>query len=210
MRTVIQLGLHTSAEWIYLSNKEGWVDDYPPKREYEEVPAFFQDDPEPFRYFGVDYAPESIAYVANKYPSLTYHADFICCGISDRIYSSLQHSKTWWVGQSWYFIDIFPHIIYPFIPLSVLFRMLNLNSVDILAMDIDGYEHIVLADIDNWEILPKLIVVEVHGGLAPSEKHRPEYKINEDIMLSTMVSKLEKNGYETIYDKDTVMKFLRD
>ena len=209
MRNVVQIGLHTSWELAYLS-KENWLDTYPPNVEWAEVPEWVRKDPSPFNYYGVDCVPESIVFCAKSIRNASYNNPrirFLCVGVSDCQYSTIDCGVDKWAHASWSSLSIANNTIYHFISIPQLFQILNLDSVDILALDIDGYEHIAFREIQNWSILPSLILMEIHHKIPSSEKHRSEYKESRKLLKPKFISHLKSAGYKLIYDKGDKIKF---
>ena len=159
MRTVMQIGLHTSFEWAYLT-RQNWPAGY--HHDFHILPSSFTADPSPFAFYGIDCSPESISYCASKSEEWGFtDCKFICIGISD---TATSKGKWSWKKQGWHTIDInVTSIEYLFVPIPLLIEMLGLASLDVLALDIDNYEYIVLRTIATWPIKPYFISVEVHG-----------------------------------------------
>ena len=161
MRTIIQLGLHTSAIWTYLT-REDWVD-YMRNRlsdNSKTLPDFFTEDHTPFQFYGVDIEPESIAYVANKgryrdSPNITW----ICAGISDDHYLMKPTSR--YDSAEWYQFST-NNKMHVYITMKHLVDSISPETFDVLAIDIDGYEHYIFKEMAEWSILPTYITLEHH------------------------------------------------
>ena len=160
MRNVMQIGLHTSIEWAYLT-WEDWV--HGARHPFQVLPEVLAVDPSPFAYYGVDVVPESIVYCSEKAKKRGYsNCKFVCAGVSD-ISGSKGESK--WEKQDWHSIDInCDNIEYLFLPIPSLIEMLCLDALDVLALDIDKYEYKVLQNIKDWAIKPRFMSIEVHGS----------------------------------------------
>ena len=160
MRNVIQLGLHTEAEWAYLT-QPGWIEAMGDERKQHKLPDFFKDDPEPFQYFGLDISPSSVAMVREKYKELS-NAYFIACGLGDEFSIENTPNRFYTDTTEWYdFNDERKNTLFVVAPFSFVINNLGVKEVSVLAMDIDGYEHEVLSTFGEWEIHPDLITTEI-------------------------------------------------
>ena len=192
MRTVIQLGLHTSAFWTYLT-RENWVD-YMRNRSDNQarvLPEFFTEDPAPFQFYGVDVDHESIAHVANssRYKNLS-NVTWVCVGISDDHYLMKPTSR--YDGAAWYQFSKH-NKMHVYITMKHLIDSISPETFDVLAIDIDGYEHYIFNDMEKWSILPTYITLEYHGlGSDGENREVVDGQDAHDNLISTIV----KNGYE--------------
>ena len=199
MRTVIQLGLYTSAFWTYLT-REDWVDYRRKKLDQPQniLPEFFTKDPAPFQFYGVDVEPESIAHVANSrhyknLPNITW----ICAGISDDHYLMKPTSR--YDRAEWY---QFPthNRMHVYITMKHLINSISPETLDVLAIDIDGYEHYIFNDMENWSILPTYITIEYHPfGIDRENREAVKREEAHDNLIATIVG----NGYKHL---DPVIK----
>lgn len=162
MRNIIQVGLYKWAEWAYLTQND-WTTLMPDLKKTHHLPAFYMDNPEPFRYFGVDVSPSSIKHCQEVYKDYqnTY---FIACGIGENFsvenVQNRNYSKE--TTGAWYdYIDEKYNTLFVFAPFSFILHNLGIQDVAVLALDIDGYEVELLSDIKNWEIKPELISLEM-------------------------------------------------
>lgn len=165
--------------------------------EWAKIPRAYYEDPTPFRYYGLDVCPESIDHVAKRYRDIE-NAKFICAGLSDGVYTNKDFSWDPWANFDWHHLDIKTNTIYIFFSLPMLLELLKIDHLDILALDIDGYEHFVLNDIHNWKILPDLICCELHGLRTP-EVDRPNYAQHSHELFPALLELLKSFGYELIY-----------
>ena len=215
MRNVIQIGLHQSLEFLYLTESD-WRKYYlDPSQmhsvnEFERIPYDFLPDPEPFRYYGVDCCPESIVHLAPQIAS-NPNARLICCGISDSFYGIADWNQAENLGD---WLHINHNIVYPCVTMPMLFELLSIDDLAILALDIEGYEYFVLDTIKDWPFLPKFISVEVHNVSYISEKDRAIYGCQIEEVQPALIEKLMSCGYELVgkgqeYGQ-SYLKFLRD
>ncbi len=200
MRTVIQLGLHTSALWTYLT-RENWVD-YMRNRldnQANVLPEFFTEDPAPFQFYGVDVEPESIVHVINKsrYKNLS-NVTWICAGISDDHY--LMKPTPRYDGVEWYQFST-QNRMHVYITMKHLIDAISPETFDVLAVDIDGYEHYIFNDMEKWSILPTYITIEYHGlGFDGEHRKIVEREEAHDNLIATIV----RSGYRHL---DSVIKY---
>ena len=191
MRTVIQLGLYTSAFWTYLT-REDWVDYMRKKLNQPQnvLPEFFTENPAPFQFYGVDVEPESIAHVANSrhykdLPNITW----ICAGISDDHYLMKPTSR--YDGSEWYRFPIHNRM-HVYITMKHLIDSISPATFDVLAIDIDGYEHYIFGDMETWSILPTYVTIEHHGVGRDGENREVVARAEaHDTLIATIVG----NGY---------------
>ena len=208
-RSIIQIGLHTSANWKFLT-EENWLDYFTGKRKFRgnpeipeefRIPDFFLKDPEPFNFYGIDVDPESIAHVINKFENTDKNrVNWICAGIDDYInLKKTPHRYKRKDGKKKYYKFNLENKYLLFITMEELLKNLSLETFDILALDIDGYEHIIFDNMSSWCILPTLITVEYHGGnhitgveWTKYKKENPHYHEEKKLLLK----KISQNGYE--------------
>ena len=188
-RNVVQIGLHNGASYIYLT-RSGWVKECKALDKLNQLPEQFMDNPAPFRFYGVDCAPESIAYVASDHKG-NERCRFLCAGVSDSFYCN------WKLAQplDWHKIEINSSIGYLMVPMKELPRLLDIQSIDVLAVDIDGYEYLIFNDIRTWNILPKFITIELHPFRVP-EYRRSIDDISLPHLLSQLCDRMIDLGYK--------------
>lgn len=196
VRTVIQLGLHTSAGWAYLA-RDDWREIHDERIEIQKVPDCFLDDPTPFRYFGLDCCPESIDYVAVRQQEYAPSAKFMCLGVSDKAYTNVGFGWNRWQDCGWHSIELHKNVVYLFLPFSMILRLLEIESLDILVMDIDGYEYLVFNDVQYWHTLPKCIVMELHDFNLPEDRGRRTF----GEVKPELLNKLTGYGYKVVFDE---------
>ncbi len=200
MRTCIQLGLNTSADWAYLTQYD-WVDYMRTvlDRPQHILPELFTEDSTPFKYYGIDIEPESIAHVANsdRYKDFT-NVTWICAGISDTHYLIEPTSR--YHGSEWYNFPIH-NKMHVYITMKHLINQISPPTFDIFALDIDGYEHYIFNDMAEWPLLPTFITIELHSPAMIQEEKRKYVSKGEasDILIATIV----ENGYSYL---DPIMK----
>ena len=113
-----------------------------------------------WRYIGVDRNPASIAYMKDQYG-----------------YNPSMHWVCTTVGLGTEQVSI-----------DDLIRMYKVDSLDVLAIDIEGAEQIILKDF-SWGISPRYLAVEVHTCYGVSE--------------TEFVAFIEEQGYQLINKKPT-------
>ena len=194
MRTCVQLGLNTSAFWIYLTRSD-WVD-YMKKicndRPHQILPEFFTKDPTPFKFYGVDIEPESIAHVVNsdRYKGFT-NVTWICAGISDAHY--LMRPTSRYCGDEWYNFSVH-NKMHVYITMKHLINQISPPTFDVFALDVDGYEHYIFNDMKEWSILPTFITIELHSPAMIQEENR-KY-VGKAESQEILISKIIGSGYK--------------
>ena len=158
MRTCIQIGLHRSAEYAYLINPTWQI--YVPDDPLKTLPCELRKTAGQWRYIGVDRNPASIAYMKEQY-GYNPNMHWVCTTVG--------------LGTEQVSIDN-------------LIRMYRIDSLDVLAIDIEGGEQIILKDF-SWEIKPHYLAVEVHTCYGVSK--------------TEFVSFIEEQGYRLINRKLT-------
>ena len=214
LRTIVQVGLHTSAELIGYT-ADDWTAKHNSFDGWTQLPENFVKDPSPFFYYGLDCCPESVDYVAKRYRHINHdRAKFICAGISDTFYTNVEFGSEQFVNQTWHSpeLDLQSNIIYIFLPLQVLFKLLKIEKLDVLALDIEGYEYYALADICEWQIYPKLLIVEFHHKMLLSDENREsKYGDRREDILPQLLNDIYSCGYHKIYEEEDawqiIMKF---
>lgn len=165
MRNVVQIGLATIADYIFLTS-ENWVD-YLEWRYRRTLPYFIyklfdedlKADSSPFRYFGIDFSPSSISNLSKEHLD-NEHACFICVGIGSD-YGVIR--KTPEREHFDKYNEFYGNNTCVIVPFNFLIDHLNLKSIDIFAVDVDGYEMALFRTFDCWKIKPDRITVEVHS-----------------------------------------------
>lgn len=162
MRTVIQVGLHKTAEWSYLV-KDNWQEEMLTMRPQYHLPDYLKEDPTPFRYFGIDTSPSSVLETRRQYGNLP-NTHFLTCGISDKFAIHKFHNK--------YYDPDNPHcqwneylpeqenMSFPFMPFNFIVEELGIDHITVLGADIDGHEDEMFANLMDWKVRPEIITVE--------------------------------------------------
>ena len=197
MRKCLQIGLQRTAEYAYLAD-EGWVDACV-SDPLKTLPDFFKTDPTPFRYFGVDRDFYSLQQLSKEYPEVRY--DNIVTRTWCHAYLSgdktpstrVHYSSLYQTEPSW--------ICVPTITFSHLLASLRLNRIDVLAMDIEGFEYEIFRDYD-WQLKPRFIAVEAHCVTFESDGSVTKRVMEKDPEINTpdtrgdfLIEILEKQGY---------------
>ena len=188
MREVMQIGLHAWAEWVYLT-EDNWVEIHPLCQRQKQVPPHFLDNPEPFRYYGVDCAPESVDLLSKQFKD-NPRAKWLCAGLSDRNASNIHYKAFLGERKDWHVMDINQNVIYIFIPINTLFDSLAMTELDSRAVDVDGFEHALVDTLEQWHVKPQFISIELH-----------EWQPLEGASYSALilVDKILRCGYDVYY-----------
>lgn len=162
MKTCVQIGLNRSAEYMYLANNTLSAEDVLGPME-NPVPPLLPEGitVEPYKYWGVDSDPDSIAFLASNFPPHPC-VHFACCHLIPRgaklVESCVNFGGYYGVGQKIYSGGC---------SLSLLFRGLAehhlefTEDIEFLAMDIEGAEYDVFESYD-WILKPRVIRIEGH------------------------------------------------
>ena len=164
MRSVVQIGIGGWAEYLPLTHEDwlkGWEDS-----EHNCVPERFTESSEPFYYYGVDVSPTVIAAISKRFLH-NPRAEWICVGVGDRFTIDLAPKRSIWIANEDPSIACVQtakteNVCYTLIPMHVLINNLHLESFEILAVDIDGFEYFIFDNLESWNILPTYISVEIH------------------------------------------------
>ena len=166
MRNVIQIGLYKSAEWAFLTQwnwievmrKGAWRGDVDPK--IYQLPEFYTQDTEPFRYFGLDISPKSISLLTDFYHDFE-NVNFITCGVGGEL--SVRKHLDEKYGDGW---NIFSYekanVLFLVMPFNMVIDALGVDNIAVLALDIDCKESPFFSTIDEWKVLPEFITMEIH------------------------------------------------
>ena len=163
MRNILQLGLYQTAEWAYLT-LPGWEDMVKGQKPENRLPDFYMDDPESFRYFGVDVSPRSINHVALKY-KLFPNTFFIACGVGKDF--AIENTPNPYYDYDpmvarWYeYLNEKDDTLFTFVPFPFLLENLGIDELTVLAVDIDRFEPQIFSSINDWKIFPEFVTVEV-------------------------------------------------
>lgn len=189
MRNVIQIGLYKSAEWTFLTS-EHWVQlmlkEQP--RHYH-LPDFFTENPEPFRYFGIDSSPSAISYVTERFTDRRNNVFFLVCGVAGEFNIHNYANEKYHDNMGWYeWYKECQYTLFAFMPLQFIIENIGIEDLSILAIDVGGHEDEMFGNIANWKIKPELITVEVYA-LRPDEyepRFQPLLTENGYVHIKTM------------------------
>ena len=156
MKTCVQIGLHKTAEYLYLYDRSLEI----PER--CDVPSSFLEAD--YRYIGVDSDPFSIARMSDTYADSDRH-QWVCAKIGKQW--GIESTQACW-GEPRHLLpdpNKLREVLVGTYSLYDFFLLLKIQDIDLLAMDIEG------AEVDcfktyNWSIKPSLLRVEFH----PSHK----------------------------------------
>lgn len=175
MKTCVQIGLNKTAECLYLANKDvpkdacGAPGDLNLPEELEQYE---------WRFFGVDSDVNSISMLANRFPIHPY-CHWINARIIPRGVQIVDDTMNW--------CDYYKNQTVTVLgtDLSHLFKHLNLDTIDLLVMDIEGAEWDIWEAYD-WLIKPDILLIELH-------------KLNENYTLEKMNNLILSQGYKHVY-----------
>lgn len=156
MRTAIQMGLGRYTEYLYLSYPN-WSEIPDSQHPWVSVPESLKENTEPFRYYGLDINPESIALLANMHYD-NENASFMCVGVGER--QNILEPDDKITDGGYPFLK--GRINFLVMPFSDIIRMLDISDISVLAVDVDGYEPGLVRDMRKWDILPTYITMEMH------------------------------------------------
>ena len=147
----LQIGLMTGTELEYLA-EPNWEHEIKP---HFQVPQDIINLYPEWEYYGVDADPCSIAFLLQNKPTHpNIHYIQACLGATREIVSF----PSWLSVEN---VEIEPPktFLTPTISLNSLIHLLPVNTIDVLWLDIEGYELSVLSSY-NWEVRPKYLSVE--------------------------------------------------
>lgn len=144
MKTFIQIGLLSTAEYSYLTNADPCPDSIGNK-----CLVFYSNDN--WQYVGVEINPLFCYNTANKYRG--QKRTFVCAGLGARSKIQRVNVPT----------DDNMHMPMHSVVMTIndLVRQLNIKSLDGVYIDIEGQEMEILRNYD-WEFKPEFFGVEVH------------------------------------------------
>ena len=158
----VQIGIGSSAEYSFLTRPD-WREinnnqETNNTQYYLPIEITNLVSDEPWLYYGIDCDPYSIIGMSLKYPEVD---NWLIANITPE---SLGLRR---VDRSWFFMceqeecSIKPSIAIPCLSLSDALKMLDIEYIDVLAIDIEGDEVPVLESYD-FKIKPCFITVEIH------------------------------------------------
>ena len=166
----MQIGLHATAEMVYLTESD-WRAQIAEQPLVNQVPDIF--DYPKWIYFGIDCDPGSVILQEAKY---RYEdAYWMCAKIAPE--SNFTHSF------------VRNHLLVPSLSFSSLLKLLDLDRIDVLKMDIEGCELEIFESYD-FKIRPRFLSIETHD-------------IYRENCLSTLKAVLAKHSYTIINQMDT-------
>lgn len=200
-RSIIQIGLHEAAQWSFLA-EHNWLDYFEGKKHFNnkptmpseyQIPHFFLEDSEPFNFYGIDVDPESVAYLCNRYRHRK-RVNWICVGVDNSIH--LKKMPDRYKNSNYYKYNLENKYLV-FITMKELLESLRLKTLDILAVDIDGYEHVIFENMRAWCLLPTFITVEYHEKYFMVGRDKPiKGKEHPDHDKEEFINKIIQNGYD--------------
>ena len=178
----VQIGLHSTAEYLYLA-KPNWLTIMKEQVELKRLPTSLTDGIQSWRYYGVDCDVGSIVKMMEKYGNVT-SASWVQAAVGLPT-DQLMKLRSYFVRG---------HFLGFACSLQRLFRMLNLQQVDVLNIDVEGYEIQIFENYD-WVIKPRYVSVEVHGcHVNPSVANSSLLSRHIDIIHNIFTSK----GYRRV------------
>ena len=173
----VQVGLHTSAEYIYLTDSN-WRESMLDHHEVLHIPDSIVSHIDKWEYYGIDENFFSIDYLARKYES---KGNWLVAYLTDRLTPFKKN-----ISQRPPEFNPCEGIYVPTVTLSELFRRFRLDYVDVLALDIESAEHHIF-DTYDWHIYPTYIAVEVHS-----------FDHQLDNACESIIEKLRAHGYTPV------------
>ena len=83
----------------------------------------------------------------------------------------------------------------PFMPMRDLITALDLSSFDVLAIDVDGYEHVIFQDMGSWRLTPTYITLEAHDKSLFPEDRKDSIP---DTFHEDLIQRIAQLGYNLI------------
>ena len=193
--TCLQIGLDGIAEYIYLTHPN-WKDHMHAHIEpLKHVPKAL--DYKEWQYFGVDVNPTSIDFMAYRY-RLKNAKFIIACVKGDNKVGFVNYVISRIAGDIYkknvtYELnnDLVQTCYVVKMSLSTLINLLGLQTLDVLAVDIEGTEQEIFENYD-WKIKPRYISVEMHHLF-------PNFTMNQQEFEAIFT----RQGYKKINEEDT-------
>ena len=146
-----------------------------------KIPRQVTDPVETWNYYGVDHDLYSIAFMSKEYGNRGHWLN-----VNVRPQPSTRFREM----ESFFFADSQPRGVHTYsLTLSQIFDGFGLETVDVLAMDIEGIEVEVLEQHD-WKVAPHFIAVEIHSYEPNCGRER-------------IMGCLEQQGYELMSETPT-------
>lgn len=189
----LQIGLFLTAEYHYLV-LDNWKE-----HSDETLKAIFPDRDQ-WEYYGVDCDPLTLHYVVANYENAA-RVNWVCAAVKygvPLIKMASPHRNIEPEEKAMYTDgkDLIHSEYYtPCFSLKALVDALNLSTVDILIMDIEGDEFAVLDSGDLWEVSPRFIDIEMHFG----DTHRNQHFFRD---ANTFENMFQTHGYRCISRKN--------
>ena len=160
-------------------------------------PVDLFEDIDKWNYFGIDQNLYSLAHVLDAYNSPStcdlmkqrfMRSKWLCANIGGVNANTVEKMS---LGT---FRDHKYEIFVPSLSLSELFEAFQIETIDILMMDIEGSEYKAFKDYD-WKIKPRLICIEIH----------PEYAESAECAIK-LWSDFENQGYQLNWSESGVLE----
>jgi len=148
LKTVVQIGLNKTAEYVPLVTGARQPSTGALPQQVHWIPMEVRQGT--WRYFGIDADPSSIHEMLSLYdPHPNIHFMNVCVGET----AGIVERVSWFFMGKRHYVSCFP--------LHDLLDALQIEQLEVLAIDIEGAELPVLAAF-SWEIQPEFLAVESH------------------------------------------------
>lgn len=198
MNTCIQIGLHNTCEYLYLT-QDNWLELMPEQAEFKRLPDVIVDalEKQHFRYYGIDRNPASLGKLMESYEFNNAYVEWICAQIATKYEEISQHNHVNDHLPERFFPQEIRDAFFwiPSLPFDVLLENLKLEQIDVLALDIEGDEQQFFEDY-SWSIAPKFISIETHWANALQIENNEAYDLN--IRTEYLIDFISKQGYECV------------
>ena len=164
----IQLGLHNTAEYLYLT-EDNWKD-----IEVDALNRVPHSGVDEWCYYGIDAEGESISMMLRQHvhnPRAIWIQSYIAPGPTQLVKYKLFGGN-----------EPRPSYFAPTISFDKMLSELNIKRIDVLAVDIEGTEY-ELFEAYGWNIKPRFISVELH---------------NTSHTDTSFITLIESIGYDTV------------
>ena len=183
---IVQIGIEWSPEYLLLSEAGTLWRDVVFRNDYRGMPCFdVFSDVEEWSYYGVDSDVNSISFLSKKYGN---KGSWILAFVSGDESVSLVPCYSSFFDNS-----VFKGVYIPSLSLGSLFDGLELDSVEVLVVDIEGAENVLFANY-SFALKPRFILVDCHGGSG--------YELSGGILVENVVLSVQDRllgyGYELI------------
>jgi len=206
--TAVQIGIDKYPELYYLA-LDNWSENHQATGDhiYQNIPKDFG---EKWKLYAVDMNPASIDIVQRLYP--LKRIEYVCAALTDgesRVYENKANPHQ----QAMLSDDYEFHVAA--ITLRELFEGLGLKDVEVLMIDIDGFEYSVINSYD-WSLKPKMIILEIHNATEFSRQELVDIIVGQGYAIDKIepndpnFDSIDPTNIEAYHGHSINVRFLRN